>query len=264
MRPLLKRKPLRPRKRKLNKGLKNRKLPRLTFLDPFGNILILKRALTGILATATYRRLNIVNKTEVVGAERLMDLPKNNVLFISNHQTYFAEVMAFYHIFCSVKWKFKNLNLPLYLLVPRVRTYYIAAEETMKAGLLPKIFSYTGAVTIKRSWRYKGKDVQRGADFRAPAKVKKALNFGWVITFPQGTTTPNAPVRKGTASMIKSFNPIVVPVKIDGFNQAFDKKGLRFREKGTKLSVEFKEPIHFSNETSIEEIQEFLENHILN
>lgn len=236
---------------------------KLRIKDPFGQILVLKRALTGLLGLATYPGINIVNKTKVEGNKYLAKLPKTNVLFVSNHQTYYADVIALIHIFCSVKWRFKNLNLPFYLLVPRVNTYYIAAEETMKeSGLLPQIFAYTGAVTVKRSWRHKGEDVQRGADVKAPAKIEKALNFGWVITFPQGTTTPNAPVQKGTASIIKAFNPLVVPVEIDGFLQAFGKKGLQLKEKGVKLSVKFKEPIRFGEDATVADIHQFLENHL--
>lgn len=259
-----------PRKRrppkKGDKGKKRSSPPRLRLRlkDPFGKVLVLKRALTGLIGLATYPGLAIVNKTKVEGAKYLLKLPKTNVLFISNHQTYYADVIALYHIFCSVKWRFKNINFPLYLLVPRVNSYYIAAEETMKeSGILPKLFSYAGAVTVKRSWRYKGEDVQRGADFKAPDKIEKALGFGWVITFPQGTTTPEAPVQKGAASIIKAFDPLVVPVHIDGFRKAFGKKGLQLRKKGVRLSVKFNEPRRFGKDASIAEIHEFLENHIL-
>ena len=244
----------RPPKTKLGRRLK----------DPFGNVILLKRALTSLIGAATYGGLNIVNKLNVEGMEYLSDLPKANVLFVSNHQTYFADVFALYHIFCSVKWRMKNINLPLYLLSPRVKSYFIAAEETMKNdGLLPKLFSYTGALTVKRSWRSKGKDVKRGADFRAPAKIKKALEYGWVITFPQGTTTPNAPVRKGSASLIKAFNPLVVFVEIEGFRTAFDKKGLKIIKKGVQLSVKFEKPMQFGEEATVEEIHRVLEEHLL-
>ncbi len=227
--------------------------------DPFGNLILLKRALTSIIGIATYRRLNIVNKMNVEGMEILRDLPRQNVLFVSNHQTYFADVFAFNHIFSSDKWRMKNINFPIYLMMPRVRSYYIAAEETMKkSGLLPRIFSYAGAVTVKRAWRSNGKDVKRNSDLRAPAKIKAALSHGWVINFPQGTTTPNAPVRKGSASLIKSFNPIVVPVKIDGFRAAFDKKGLKFKERGVELSVKFGQPVQFGETATKEEIHAFL------
>ena len=244
----------RPPKTKLGKRIK----------DPFGNIILLKRALMGLIGVVTYRRMNIVNKMKVEGMDYLGDLPKNNVLFVSNHQTYFAEVFALNHIFGSDKWGFKNINLPIYLLSPKVKSYYIAAEETMhNDGLLPKIFSYAGAVTVKRAWRSRGKDVKRSSDVRAPAKIKAALDHGWVINFPQGTTTPNAPVRKGSASLIKAFNPIVVPVKINGFSDAFDKKGLKFKEKGVELSVSFGKPIQFGKEATKAEIQAFLETNIL-
>ncbi|MFT7606092.1 MAG: 1-acyl-sn-glycerol-3-phosphate acyltransferase, partial [Saprospiraceae bacterium] len=227
--------------------------------DPFGNLVLLKRVLTSILGAATYRRFNIVNKTQVEGMEYLKELPETNVLFVSNHQTYFADVMVLYHIFASAKWRLKNNANPIYLLLPRAKTYYIAAEETMKdSGWLPKIFSYAGAVTIKRSWRHKGEAIKRGADIKAPDKIKKALDYGWVITFPQGTTTPDAPIQRGTAHLIKSFNPMVVHVKIDGFREAFDKKGLRYRKKGVKLSVKFEAPFQFGADSSIADIQQFL------
>ena len=231
--------------------------------DPFGNIILLKRALIGLIGIVTYRRMNMVNKMNVEGMDYLKTLPSNNVLFVSNHQTYFAEVFALNHIFGSDKWGFNNIDLPIYLLSPRVKSYYIAAEETMQSSLLSKVFAYAGAVTVKRAWRSKGKDVKRSSDVRAPAKIKAALNHGWVINFPQGTTTPNAPVRKGSANLIKSFNPIVVPVKVDGFRAAFDKKGLKFKERGVKLSVKFGKPVQFEPTATRAEIQAFLETHIL-
>lgn len=224
--------------------------------DPFGNVIVFKRMLISVLAAFTYGRLNIVNKLNIEGTEHLEKLPSNNVLFISNHQTYYADVIAMYHIFCSVKWQFRNsIRWPLYLLMPRANMYYVAAEETMnESGWLPKIFSYTGAVTIKRSWRYKGSNVERGADRGAIDKIKKALDHGWVVNFPQGTTSPYAPVRKGVAPMMKKFNPIVVPVQIDGFRRAFDKKGLFFKKRGINLNVKFLPPLEYDPEESTEEL----------
>lgn len=228
--------------------------------DPFGNILFLKGWLTSLLGLLTYPGLNLLNRLRISGLERLHDLPDRNVLFVSNHQTYFADVIALYHVFGAAKWRLRQITWPIYLLAPRIRCYYVAAEETMKeGGWLPKLFTYAGAVTVKRSWRKKGEAVQRGADFRSPAKIKRALDFGWVINFPQGTTSPGAPVRKGAANMIKAFRPLVVPVRIGGFNQAFDKRGLRFRRFGTRLSIAFGEPVQFGEDTSWEEIFAFLE-----
>ncbi|MEH0158292.1 lysophospholipid acyltransferase family protein [Limibacter armeniacum] len=224
--------------------------------DPFGNFVFIRRLTVSIVGSLTYGRYTIANKLKVEGTEHLKDLRKSNVLFLSNHQTYFADVISMYHIFGSVKWKFKNsINNPIYLLWPRARIYYVAAAETMNdGGIIPKIFSLAGAVTVKRSWRAKGETVQRGVDTDAEDKIGKALDHGWVISFPQGTTSPYAPIRKGTAHLIKKHNPIVIPVEIDGFRRAFDKKGLFFKKRDTELTVKFKTPLHFEENTPIEEI----------
>ena len=228
--------------------------------DPFGNSVFLKRIIVIILGVLTYSRMRGVNKTQISGTEHLEGLPRTGVLFLSNHQTYFMDVVALYHIFFSVKWGFRNsVNFPIYLLAPRSRVFYVAASETMKeGGLLPKIFSQAGAILVNRSWRAEGKDVKRAVDTSADDKVGKGLSYGWVVSFPQGTTTPYAPIRKGTAHLIKAHNPIVVPVVINGFRRAFDKKGLRFKKVNTTLSVTFKEPIRFDPEMPVEEMIEIL------
>lgn len=223
--------------------------------DPFGNLLIVRRIMIFVVGWITYWRYTVVNKTHIEGGEYLETLPMNNVLFISNHQTYFSEVISFYHIFCSVKWGYRNSIVPpAYLLVPRARSYYVAASETMKGGILPRIFAIGGAITVERSWRAEGQNVQRTLDTGAGDKIGMALKHGWVVSFPQGTTSPFAPVRKGTAHLIKDHNPIVVPVVINGFRRAFDKKGLRFKKRNTTLSVRFKEPIQFDASLTVDEI----------
>ena len=39
---------------------------------------------------------------------------------------------------------------------------------------------------------------------------------------------------------------------VDGFNKAFDKKGLHFKKKGTLLSITFKEPMHIDYDAPAE------------
>lgn len=223
--------------------------------DPFGNSLLVKRMLIGIIGWFTYARYTVVNRIEIEGTEHIEDLPINNVLFLSNHQTYFADVIAFFHIFCAVKWGFKNTLLPpMYLLAPRARNYYVAASETMKKGILARLFSMGGAITVDRSWRADGRDVKRTVDTSASDKVGKALAHGWVVSFPQGTTSPCAPVRKGTAHLIMESQPIVVPIVINGFRRAFDKKGLRFKKRNTLLTIKIKAPMVFGPDETVEEI----------
>ena len=113
-----------------------------------------------------------------------------------------------------------------------------------------------GALTVKRTWRANGEEVKRNVDFSDTHKIDSALSQSWVITFPQGTTKPFAPGRKGTAHIIKQNKPVVVPVVINGFWRAFNKKGLQFKKKGSILSVRFKEPLKIDYNDTVENILE--------
>ena len=221
------------------------------------NVKSIRKLVYAVVGVLTYPGLAIVNKLKVSGTEVIEKLPQRNVLFVSNHQTYFADVMAMLHVFCAVKWGRKNrLGWPLYFLNPFVNVNFVAAEETMKDNHLTRIFTLAGAITIKRTWRAGGKDVKREVDANDYGKIYEALSQRWVITFPQGTTKPFAPGRKGTAHIIKEMQPVVVPVVINGFWRAFNRKGLRFKKKGTTLSVQFKEPLSFTYDETVEEILE--------
>ena len=213
--------------------------------DAQGYNLIIKRFLIATLGFATYFRYRYNFKVDVKGYENLKDLPKERVLFVSNHQTYFAEVILFYHILCGFKNNRKKiLGFPTYLLNPVVNFYYIAALETMKGGLLPKLFAYTGSVSIKRTWREAGQNINRKVDFKDISNIKMAIDDGWVITFPQGTTKAYAPGRRGVSHIIRQYQPTVVPIHVDGFRRSFDKKGLFIKKKGTTLKFEIKKPMH--------------------
>ncbi len=210
-----------------------------------------------IVGIFSYPGINMVNKLQIKGMEHLEDLPHRNVLFVSNHQTYFADVITFIHIFCAVQWRKKNkLGIPFYLLWPFTRIKYVAAEETMKSNWLTRLFCLAGAVTVKRTWRAEGTEVRRGLDPSDTKKITAALSNNWVITFPQGTTKPFAPGRKGTAYIIKHNKPIVIPVIIGGYWRAFNKKGLKFKKKGSQLSVTFKEPLEIDYNDTTENILE--------
>jgi 1-acyl-sn-glycerol-3-phosphate acyltransferase len=218
---------------------------------------LVRKMVYATVGAVTYPGLALVNRIRISGTEHLVGLPRNNVLFVSNHQTYFADVITFLHIFCAVKWrKMNRLGVPYYLLNPFSNVYFVAAEETMKGSILSRLFSIGGALTVKRTWRAEGKEVQRNLDPKDTDKVHKALSRSWVITFPQGTTKPFAPGRKGTAHIIKEQQPIVVPVVINGFWRAFNKTGLAFKKKGTLLSVRFKEPLDIDYSDTVDNILE--------
>ncbi|MBS1510459.1 MAG: 1-acyl-sn-glycerol-3-phosphate acyltransferase [Bacteroidetes bacterium] len=216
---------------------------------------LVKGSVYALVGMFSYPGLNLINKLEIRGTEHLQKLPKKNVLFVSNHQTYFADVITFLHIFCAVSWRKKNkLGIPYYLLWPFTKVKYVAAEETMKANWISKLFTLAGAVTVKRTWRAEGKEVQRGLDISDTRKIENALQNNWVITFPQGTTKPFAPGRKGTAFIIKQHQPIVIPVVINGYWRAFNKKGLKFKKRGSRLTVTFKEPLQIDYNDTVDNI----------
>jgi len=229
--------------------------------NPFGHILFLKRWLIRVFGVITHRRYRGFNELQIEGSEIIRNLPDRNVLFISNHQTYFADVVAMFHVFnASLSGRADNIKNVGYLWKPKLNLYYVAASETMKEGLLPRILAYAGAITVERTWRSKGKEVQREVNPNDTENIKIALADGWVITFPQGTTKSFKPVRKGTAHIIKQHKPIVVPIVIDGFRRSFDKKGIRLKKKNILQSMVIKEPllIDYDNE-SIEDIVEKIE-----
>lgn len=219
------------------------------------NFKLVRKIVYAIVGIVSYPGLTIVNKLRISGTEHVKALPRNNVLFVSNHQTYFADVITFLHIFCAVKWGKKDrLGLPYYFLNPFTNVYFVAAEQTMKQSWISKLFTLAGAITVKRTWNPDAGDKRRGLDPSDTRKITRALENNWVITFPQGTTTPYAPGRKGTALIIRTSKPIVIPVVIDGFWKAFNKKGLKFRKKGTLLSVTFKPPLELDYDAPADEI----------
>ena len=235
--------------------------------NPFGYYLILKKWLIRYLGFMTHRRYRGFNQLHIEGSEIIKNLPEKNVLFISNHQTYFADVVAMFHVFnASLSGRIDSIKNVGYLWNPKLNMYYVAAKETMRAGLLPRIMAYAGSVSIERTWRENGQEINRQVKMSDITNIGTALDDGWVITFPQGTTKPFKPVRKGTAHIIKRYKPVVIPIVIDGFRRSFDKKGLMIKKKGILQSMIIKEPLKIdydndSVDSILEQIQHAIEQH---
>ena len=224
--------------------------------NPFGHILYFKKWLIRIFGVLSHRRFRGFNELKIEGSDIIKNLPDKNVLFVSNHQTYFADVVSMFHVFnASLKGRVDSIKNVGYLWNPKLNLYFIAAKETMTSGLLPRILAYAGSISIERTWRSKGQDINRQVKMSDISKIGIALNDGWVITFPQGTTTPFKPIRKGTALLIKQYKPIVIPIVIDGFRRSFDKKGLRIKKKNILQTMEIKPALEIDYENeSVEEI----------
>lgn len=229
----------------------------IPFFERLRYVKLVRKIVYVIIGSLTYPRLAIINRLQISGTEYLKDLPEKNVLFVSNHQTYFMDVIAFLHIFCAVKWRKENkLGLPYYLLNPFSNVYFVSAEDTMKKNFMSKLMSLAGSLTVKRTWVEEDKAVRKGLSYSDSRKILDALSKSWVITFPQGTTTIFAPGRKGTAFLIKQNHCIVVPIVIGNFNKAFHKKSLKLLEKGVSLTVNIKPPLDINYEDNLDTILE--------
>ena len=224
--------------------------------DIFGNSHFVKKWVIRIIGIVSYRRFRGINNLIISGTENIKSLPDKNVLFISNHQTYFADASAIIHVInATLSGRSDSIKNVSYIWKPKLNLYYIAAKETMADGWLPKILSYAGSIPIERTWREGGKDVKRDVNKVNIKAINNALNDGWVITFPQGTTKPWMPVRKGTAHIIKNNQPTVIPIVIDGFRRSFDKKGLYLKKRGVNQKMEIKPPLNIDYENdSLDEI----------
>ena len=226
----------------------------------FGQTIFLKRLIIGFVGLITHRTFRS-KRFEIKGSKNLVNLPSTNVLFVSNHQTYFYDVIAMLHVFnSSVKGRIDSVKKPKYLISPKTNLYYIASLETMKKSIITKLLTYAGAVLVQRSWRESGESVSRDIRSEDPDKIKLALKDGWVITFPRGTTDNSKPIRKGTAHIIKNNDPLIVPINLIGFKDVFQRNGLKVINRKNFFSIEIMKPLQIDmTKKSIEEITTELE-----
>jgi 1-acyl-sn-glycerol-3-phosphate acyltransferase len=176
-----------------------------TFLDRW----LRRGLLAGFGVGFTVPYLAILNDVQVEGDGVLKSLPRRNVVFLANHQTYFLEALAFFDL-VYVRHQFPLED-------PILR--FSAAEETMKKNLLTKLMTVVGGVTFRRSFREGGVDVQRPVDLDGVARVEEAIREGWLLHFPAGTTKEGAPLRSGVARLLHNTKAVALPVRVDGFRE---------------------------------------------
>ncbi|MEO1267868.1 MAG: lysophospholipid acyltransferase family protein [Myxococcota bacterium] len=212
--------------------------------DPFGVFKPFKRLIVTLCAVGSYGTFFVANHLEIEGRHHLDALDPHGVLFVMNHQTYFMDMVGFY-------WVVSSPN-PLHNL-PWI--YFVADAKTMERNAITRhIFGLAGLVGIKRTWKEGDRYIQRDVDPNDQKAIGRALDDGWVITFPQGTTRPFAPVRRGTAHIIRQFKPVVIPVVISGFDQVFHKASLFPRKRGVTLRIRIKPPLTLDGTEEIDTI----------
>ena len=184
-------------------------LPEKKAARTFLNRWVRRGVLAGFGVGFTVPYLSILNDVHVEGDELLPELPRRNVVFLSNHQTYFMEALAFFDL-VYVRYQFPLEN-------PALR--FSAAEETMKKNLLTALMKLAGGVTFKRSFREGGTDVKRTVDLEGVNRVQESIRDGWLLHFPAGTTKKGAPLRAGVSRLLHQARATVVPVRVDGFRE---------------------------------------------
>jgi 1-acyl-sn-glycerol-3-phosphate acyltransferase len=215
--------------------------------DAFGRWRPIRWGMINLGGYLTVLQLRILNRLRIEGVEHLKSLPARGVLLVSNHLTYYMDSIVVFH---SVSY----LRRP-YLIWPRTDLYIVAALETMQSrGWLPRLMAYNGTICVKRSWKDGDQAVARPVDSEDVAKITTGLKGGWVLTYPQGTTTPGAPGRIGCARIIKETRPIIVPVRLSGLREAFDRTGLRLRKRGVELGISYGRALDIDYDGSPSEI----------
>ncbi|MEJ0105972.1 MAG: hypothetical protein WDO19_26980 [Bacteroidota bacterium] len=125
-------------------------------LDKLKRIRIIKSIVYMFVGSFSFPGLTWINKLKIYGTEHIENLPRQNVLFVSNHQTYFADVITFLHIFCAVKWRKRNrLGIPFYLLNPFTNVYYVGAATTLGEKLAYPPFCSRGRYTCKENMEFR-------------------------------------------------------------------------------------------------------------
>jgi 1-acyl-sn-glycerol-3-phosphate acyltransferase len=176
-----------------------------TFVDRW-----LRRGMIASLGLGfTFPYLRLLNRVKVHGVELLSGLPRKDVVFLSNHQTYFMEAMAFFDLV------YVRLGFPLENPVLR----FSAAEETMSKNAALKLVTRYAGITFKRSFREGGKNVNRPVDLEGVSRVEEAIRGGWLLHFPAGTTQKGAPLRAGVAQILHRTKAVAVPMRVEGFRE---------------------------------------------
>jgi 1-acyl-sn-glycerol-3-phosphate acyltransferase len=173
------------------------------------NRVVREGVLTSFALFFTLPYFRLLNQVRVQGDALLDTLPRRNVVFLSNHQTYFLEAIAFFDLV------YLRHEMPLDN--PFLR--FSAAEETMRMNPLTLLMRAAGGVTVRRRYRDAGREVNRPVDLEGVQRVVQAMRDGWLLHFPTGTTKSGAPVRSGVPRLLHEARPIVVPVRVAGFRR---------------------------------------------
>ena len=195
--------------------------PIFRFFWPFTHAVI-----TNITVTLGYFFFFLLNKTIVAGREYVPRGP--NTLLMSNHQTMIDSFLVGLSVY-----------YPESLIRPGLIPWNPAAEENLyKTPLVGWLADNWKCIPVKRGRK----------DVSAIYKIGKALRFGPVLLFPEGTRSRSGEIsdgRGGAGLMILETNPTVVPVCIDGMDQVLP-IGSSWPRIFRRIHVRFGKPVDLS------------------
>lgn len=167
------------------------------------------------------------NRTTVIGREHARRVPRNTLL-MSNHQS----MVDSFLIGVAAWW-------PQSVIWPSLLPWNPAAEENF---FQPRWLGF-----LARQW--KCIPVREGRrDLRALKIMVEVLPHGTMVLFPEGTRTRDGsvgPARPGAGVLILSTRPTVIPVAIEGMQDALP-IGSYVPRVGKRIWVAFGEPVDYS------------------
>ncbi len=175
----------------------------------------------------------VLNKAVIKGKE---NIPKSsrNVILASNHTSYAFDSFFIGIVACLPRGFFKGFALPYH---PTSYSHY----HTNK--LIAFICAHLRCIPVKRKWKNEGGIGEKPGVFdeEGVKLIKKALNQGMVIYFPEGTRSKDGigEGKPGAGMLPYETRATVIPVKIENINKlpAF----------GLKLKVTYGKPIYLED-----------------
>ena len=168
----------------------------------------------------------VLNRTKVIGRRNVGKSP--NTLLLSNHQSMIDSFLVGLCAFYPRSW-----------LRPRLIPWNPAAVENFyKTPLLAWLSYNWKCIPIKQGRR----------DFRALHRMREKLKQGVMTLFPEGTRSRDGSVgdgRPGAGLLALSTRPRVIPVAIEGMNQALP-IGCCFPRIRKRIFVRYGSPVDLS------------------
>ena len=132
------------------------KTNRMKILERFKYIKVIRSVVYGTVGMITYPGLVMFNKIRIEGTEHLRKLPRHNVLFVSNHQTYFADVIASYFL-CGKMEKAEQARVAILFIEPLYQCIFCCSGRNHEWIMDQSFFQNGGCINCKKNLAFRRK-----------------------------------------------------------------------------------------------------------